>query len=79
MASPVKDQTVAKKLVENLQTDLRGLSAEAKKKHPNIKEVHIYSSITMTITVNITCLSIPSECNLYLISLVRGRDSTKCT
>ncbi|CAG2240516.1 Protein MON2 homolog [Mytilus edulis] len=38
MASPLKDQTVAKKLVENLQTDLRGLSAEAKKKHPNIKE-----------------------------------------
>ncbi|VDI56064.1 Hypothetical predicted protein, partial [Mytilus galloprovincialis] len=39
MASPIKDQTVAKKLVENLQTDLRGLSAEAKKKHPNIKEI----------------------------------------
>lgn len=76
MASPIKDQTVAKKLVENLQTDLRGLSAEAKKKHPNIKEVHIYSSITI---VNITCLSIPTERNLYLISLVRGRDSTKCT
>jgi hypothetical protein len=39
MATTKRDKNVAKKLVENLQTDLRSLSAEAKKKHPNIKEV----------------------------------------
>jgi hypothetical protein len=40
MATTKRDKNVAKKLVENLQTDFRSLSAEAKKKHPNIKEVH---------------------------------------
>ena len=39
MATTKRDKNVAKKLVENLQTDLRSLSAEAKKKHPNIKEM----------------------------------------
>lgn len=38
MAGPNRDVNVAKKLLDNLQTDLRSLSAEAKKKHPNIKE-----------------------------------------
>lgn len=39
MASPRKDPAIAKKLIDNLQTDLRSLSAEAKKKHPTLKEV----------------------------------------
>lgn len=30
---------MAKKLFENLQSDLKQLSAEAKKKHPPVKEV----------------------------------------
>ena len=42
MAAANKDDTLARKLVENLQTDLRSLSAEARKKHPNIKEVYYF-------------------------------------
>lgn len=39
MASPRKDPAIAKKLVDSLQTDLRSLSAEAKKKHPTLREL----------------------------------------
>ncbi|KAL4226466.1 hypothetical protein ACF0H5_014449 [Mactra antiquata] len=35
----MKDPLVAKKLFENLQGDLRLLSTEGKRKHPNVKEV----------------------------------------
>lgn len=38
MPSNLKDPSVAKKLFENLQSDLRALSTEAKKKHANVKE-----------------------------------------
>ncbi|XP_078340585.1 protein MON2 homolog isoform X4 [Crassostrea virginica] len=38
MASPLKDPHIAKKLVENLQGDLRSLSAEGKRKYPHVKE-----------------------------------------
>nr|XP_022302199.1 protein MON2 homolog isoform X3 [Crassostrea virginica] len=38
MASPLKDPQIAKKLVENLQGDLRSLSAEGKRKYPHVKE-----------------------------------------
>ncbi|XP_060551977.1 protein MON2 homolog isoform X2 [Ruditapes philippinarum] len=34
----MKDPAVAKKLFENLQSDLRLLSTEGKRKHPNVKE-----------------------------------------
>ncbi|XP_052280395.1 protein MON2 homolog isoform X2 [Dreissena polymorpha] len=37
-AGNMKDPTVAKKLFENLQSDLRLLSTEGKRKHPNVKE-----------------------------------------
>ena len=35
----MKDPAVVKKLFENLQSDLRLLSTEGKRKHPNVKEV----------------------------------------
>lgn len=47
---------VAKKLVENLQTDLRSLSSECRRKYPPVKEVRICSltgcntAILMTLT-----------------------------
>ena len=42
MASPGRDQAVGKKLVENLQGDLRALSAEGKRKFPSVKEVQYF-------------------------------------
>jgi len=33
---------MTKKLFENLQSDLKALSAEARKKHPPVKEVRYY-------------------------------------
>lgn len=50
MATTKRDKNVAKKLVENLQTDLRSLSAEAKKKHPNIKEVQLIACVCTPIS-----------------------------
>ena len=41
MPSNLKDPAVAKKLFENLQSDLRALSTEGKKKHANVKEVNL--------------------------------------
>ena len=45
MPSNLKDPAVAKKLFENLQSDLRALSTEGKKKHSNVKEVSTISII----------------------------------
>ena len=42
-AGNMKDPAVAKKLFENLQSDLRVLSTEGKRKHPNVKEVIMYT------------------------------------
>lgn len=38
MASPSAREAMARKLFDNLQSDLKSLSAEAKKKHPPVKE-----------------------------------------
>jgi hypothetical protein len=39
MAGAMKSPALSKKLMENLQGDLRALSTEAKRKHPQVKEV----------------------------------------
>jgi len=39
MAQHQDAAAVAKKLMENLQTDLRTLSSECKRKYPSVKEV----------------------------------------
>ncbi len=39
MAGRAGETVVTKRLVENLQTDLRGLSNESKRKFPPVKEV----------------------------------------
>ena len=40
MASEIKmNRASAKKLLDSLQTDLRNLSSESKRKHPEVKDV----------------------------------------
>lgn len=39
MATLGNNPAVTKKLIENLQTELRSLSAECKRKYPPVKEV----------------------------------------
>ena len=39
MDQTYRDPAVCKKLVDNLQTDLRTLSADSKRKYPPVKEV----------------------------------------
>ena len=39
MASAAAQDAIGRRLFDNLQSDLKSLSSEAKKKHPPVKEV----------------------------------------
>ena len=55
MATGAKNNPeLAKKLLESIQTDLRTLSAETKRKHPEVKEVNILNHQNTNICCNLT-------------------------
>ena len=56
MPSNLKDPAVAKKLFENLQSDLRALSTEGKKKHSNVKEVSTIFIIPINASLLTHCM-----------------------